>query len=526
MVSNIIGKLFLNLKASGKENLKNLDSGGALFVANHQGRFDPFLIGASIPFSYFSKIKCFRYQTYYKFITERWYGLFIWLMGAYPVYPGSGPLEKVLEKTVKILKDNQSVLIFPEGKLSQYFDPANAKPGIGYLAKNLNPLIVPVFIKNTHNIKFLEFILRKRRVRITFGQPFRWQDIALPEAEYGEIARRIMGRVGEVFKFNINKNEFFKTLKAEDFGGEHSKRNIFFIMVLWLVSALALITNLIEILFIKLFKNRKAPIKKIMWELGRDKNHISSLFVDRFSEYNHKSKHGAAGWKSLEIFYNYHIKVKPYLKNNLEGKLTRFWIEKMENRQAVANRFKIVINLLIKSFDDFKNEPEIRIVSIAAGSAQAIIEAVKRRKNINIKIILIDLDNTAIEEARINAKAAGLENKFLFINNSTKILEEVCDKFKPQIIEMVGFLDYRPKEKAIRLISRIKDILPENGIFITCNIRKNREKIFLDWVLLWPMVYRSREELFKLILEAGFKKEKVEIISEPFCIHNLAFCKK
>ncbi|MBA3047557.1 1-acyl-sn-glycerol-3-phosphate acyltransferase [Candidatus Falkowbacteria bacterium] len=124
VVSNIIGKLFLNLKVFGRENLKNLDSGGVIFVANHQGRFDPFLIGASIPFSYFSKIKCFRYQTYYKFIIERWYGLFIWLMGAYPVYPKSGPLEKVLAKTVKILKDNQSVLIFPEGKLNQYFDPA------------------------------------------------------------------------------------------------------------------------------------------------------------------------------------------------------------------------------------------------------------------------------------------------------------------------------------------------------------------------------------------------------------------
>ena len=208
--SNIIGKLFLNLKASGRENLKNLDSGGVIFVANHQGRFDPFLIGASIPFSYFLKIKCFRYQTYYKFIIERWYGLFIWLMGAYPVYPKSGPLEKVLAKTVKILKNNQSVLIFPEGKLNQYFDPANAKPGIGYLAKNLNPLIVPVFIKNTHNIKFLEFILRKRRVRITFGQPFRWQDIALPEAEYGEIARRIMGRVGEARLNNIKHGRNMK----------------------------------------------------------------------------------------------------------------------------------------------------------------------------------------------------------------------------------------------------------------------------------------------------------------------------
>ena len=180
----------------------------------------------------------------------------------------------------------------------------------------------------------------------------------------------------------------------------------------------------------------------------------------------------------------------------------------------------------MKSFDDFKDDPEVRLVSIAAGSAQAIIEAVKRRKDLNINVVLIDLDTTAIEQAKKNVKAEGLENKFLFINDSTQALEEVCNKFKPQIIEMVGFLDYRPKEKAIRLISRIRDALPENGIFITCNIRKNREKIFLDWVLLWPMIYRSREELFKLILRAGFKKEKIKIISEPFCIHNLAFCKK
>ena len=196
VVSNIIGKLFLNLKVHGRENLKNLESGGALFVANHHGRFDPFLIGASIPFFYFFKIKCFRYQTYYKFITKKWYGFFIWLMGAYSVYPKSGSLEKVLEKIVKILKNNQSVLIFPEGKINQYFDSTNAKPGVGYLAKNLNPLIVPVFIKNTHNVKIRDLIFRSRKASVTFGKPFHRKDIALPEAEYRDIAKNIMGRVG------------------------------------------------------------------------------------------------------------------------------------------------------------------------------------------------------------------------------------------------------------------------------------------------------------------------------------------
>lgn len=198
VVSNVMGKLFLNLKVFGKENLKNLDSGGVLFVANHQGMCDPFLIGASIPFFYFFKIKCFRYQTYYKQITRRFYGFFIWLMGAYSVYPGSGSLEKVLAKTVKILKNNQSVLIFPEGKINKYFDPTNAKPGAGYLAKNLNPLIVPVFIKNNHNVKIKDLIFRTRKVSVTFGKPFHWQEIALPDTEYGEIAKKIMGRVGNL----------------------------------------------------------------------------------------------------------------------------------------------------------------------------------------------------------------------------------------------------------------------------------------------------------------------------------------
>ena len=73
-------------------------------------------------------------------------------MGAYSVYPKSGSLEKVLGKTVKILKNNQSVLMFPEGKINQYFDPENAKPGVGYLAKNLNPLIVPVFINSDYTL--------------------------------------------------------------------------------------------------------------------------------------------------------------------------------------------------------------------------------------------------------------------------------------------------------------------------------------------------------------------------------------
>lgn len=111
--------------------------------------------------------------------------------------------------------------------------------------------------------------------------------------------------------------------------------------------------------------------------MGRDSSHISSFFVDRFSKYNHLAKVGAASWRSLELFYNYHGMVRPQLNRNLEGWLTRCWMGKVENRQAVTNRLKVVVRLLIEALNQFDNEPEVRVLSVASGSAQAIVEAIK-----------------------------------------------------------------------------------------------------------------------------------------------------
>lgn len=228
--------------------------------------------------------------------------------------------------------------------------------------------------------------------------------------------------------------------------------------------------------------------------MGRDTKHVSSLFVDRFSRYNHQAKYGAAGWRSLDLFYNYHEKVKPRLGRNIEGWITRHWIEKIENRQAVTNRLKIAIDLLTSSFEEFAREREIRLVSVASGSAQAVLDAMKRRPDLNVKVLLIDSDESALNEARTLVRESDLESRFSYILDTTKALEKGCRRFKPHIIEMIGFLDYRPRQKAIALIDRIREQLPEGGVFLTCNIHPNREKIFLDWVLLWPMIYRTDAE--------------------------------
>ncbi|MFA4941916.1 MAG: class I SAM-dependent methyltransferase [Patescibacteria group bacterium] len=315
-------------------------------------------------------------------------------------------------------------------------------------------------------------------------------------------------------------------LKPEDFGGEHKKNNFFYLLVLWLVSIWAMITNFSQILFTKLFLSRRNTLREITWKIGRDPNHISSFFVDRFSRFNHQSKFGATGWLSLNIFYNYWEKIYPQLGKNFESFITRFWIEKMANRQAVTNRFKIVVNLLVEAFEKFGHEPEIRIVSVASGSAQAVIAAILRCPHLNIKAVLLDPNKAALEQARKNAEEAGLLGHFTFVRGTYKKLDGICQEFSPRIIEMVGLLDYLDEAKAVGLIAEIRHCLPEGGMFLTCNVRNNPERIFLRWVLLWSMIYRSEKVFSSLFLKAGFTPGQIRIFYEPFRIHGVGLCQK
>ena len=252
----------------------------------------------------------------------------------------------------------------------------------------------------------------------------------MPEALPRKVRVVIAEKTGEKVKVVV--------LKPEDFGGEHRKNGFLYLSVLWLVSIWAMITNSFQILLIKVFKARKSAFQETMWKIGRDPNHVSSFFVDRFSRFNHQSKFGAAGWLSLDIFYNYWGKIKPQLGKNFEGFITKFWIERMANRQAVTNRFKIVTNLLTEAFEELSREPEIRLVSIASGSAQAVIAAMSKCRYLNIKVILIDPDREALAQAEKDAREADLLSCFTFIRGTHKRLANVCSEFSPHIIEMVG----------------------------------------------------------------------------------------
>jgi len=91
---------------------------------------------------------------------------------------------------------------------------------------------------------------------------------------------------------------------------------------------------------------------------------------------------------------------------------------------------------------------------------------------------------------------------------------------------MVGDMEYFDKIASLDAISQIYDILNPQGTLITCNVRDNPEKLFLDRVLEWPMTYREPEELAEIMLSSGFDSQDVDIIYEPLLIHGVVVARK
>lgn len=251
---------------------------------------------------------------------------------------------------------------------------------------------------------------------------------------------------------------------------------------------------------------------------------INSFWFDGLSRKCRQVKENATSWKALDIIYNH----RPGRDKSIEGRVTDFW-NGIRNIKAVRNRLRLVKKQLKENIQKFsKNRREVRLLSIASGSAQGVIEVMKELKSrdISMKVVFLDLDPTAISYSKHLAKRVGVINKITFINKSTKELENIMKKFRPHIVEMTGFLEYRPNEKAVDLLKRIYNFLVPGGVLLTSNISPNPEKVFSYWVGNWPMVYRTTEQLSKIIINAGFKPQDCKIIKEPLLIHNIAICKK
>ena len=256
--------------------------------------------------------------------------------------------------------------------------------------------------------------------------------------------------------------------------------------------------------------------------LGYSVPNTNSWFFDGLAPKCRKIKEGAASWRALTLLYNH-----PFRKPESFGAwLDNVWLMS-PNAQAVRNRRKIAKNELLKTILSLSlgGQEEVRILSLACGSAEAVLDAVVEANKFGVRTqcFLIDIDASALEYARKVAEGLGIADQVKTKRANLlgfERLGKIIAAYQPRIVEMMGLIDYVQDKHTVVLIKTIHDALPVGGMFFTCNIIPNAERVFLKHVINWEMIYRKPGELVEIMSVAGFRN--IRTIVENMNIHVIA----
>lgn len=137
--------------------------GGLLIASNHQSFFDPVLVGMALPepISYLARQSLFRIPGF---------GALIRAVRSYPVKRGA--VDTAALKTVlRLLRDGDAVLMFPEGTRSRDGSLGPLKPGVAAIAIRCGVAILPVCIEGAHECwPRTRLLPLPGRVAVAFGE--------------------------------------------------------------------------------------------------------------------------------------------------------------------------------------------------------------------------------------------------------------------------------------------------------------------------------------------------------------------
>lgn len=197
----LLGKVFYDLRFEGLENLAEVRL-PIIYVCNHKSWIDHFIIIAgSLRRKGVVPIHLLVHDQIWEIPIV---GHVTWLLGAYPANRGKG-IEVSLAPLKRDLARGECVGIYPEGECVREKDIfGEPKVGASYLAYHTGREIVPMAIKGLEELKWWELLLRRRKVVLRFGVPFKINAATVggspPEATI-ELGRKyIMERIVALYR--------------------------------------------------------------------------------------------------------------------------------------------------------------------------------------------------------------------------------------------------------------------------------------------------------------------------------------
>jgi 1-acyl-sn-glycerol-3-phosphate acyltransferase len=192
-LSGIIARGAFQYRAYGQENI--IEDGPAIMAANHQSFLDPPLVG----------ITC-RNELYFlarkTLFEKKLLGPLISRVNALPVDLSRGDLTAV-RAVMKLLKEGNRTVIFPEGTRSLTGQIHVARPGIGMIiARTLAP-VVPMRIFGSFDAWPKGGKIHPHPITVVVGKPLRFKKEDFPahnREAYQKVSEQVLAAIAAIEK--------------------------------------------------------------------------------------------------------------------------------------------------------------------------------------------------------------------------------------------------------------------------------------------------------------------------------------
>lgn len=185
-------RLFHSVRYSGVENIP--PNGPIIFAPNHVSYYDPTLVAAGIPF----RMRFMAWEALFRVPILK---QILLNYGAFPVRLQSAD-KSAIEQTLRILKNKEAVMIFPEGGRSETGELMPFENGIARMALSTGAYIVPVTITGMNEAWPLSRAFPRLKVPISvkFHEPI----LAQAPADRSELKAR-MAEINEAIARPIRR---------------------------------------------------------------------------------------------------------------------------------------------------------------------------------------------------------------------------------------------------------------------------------------------------------------------------------
>ncbi len=184
-VARLTAVALFRFRSFGVQNMP--EDGPVLVCANHQSHLDPVLVGMVFE----RRLNFVARKSLFRFAPLRW---LIQYLDAIPIDREGMGLEGIKE-SIRRLRRDEAVLIFPEGTRTRNGELAALKPGFCALARRTKAALLPVAVEGAYqawprNAKTIRFC----RIQVRVGTPIRFDqyDSMDDQQLVAELHRRIL----------------------------------------------------------------------------------------------------------------------------------------------------------------------------------------------------------------------------------------------------------------------------------------------------------------------------------------------